>query len=324
MIAGLVCLILVVGGTTRLTESGLSIVRWDPVTGVVPPMSADDWQAAYAGYLAIPEAQSVHRGITLAEFQGLFWWEWVHRILARLVGLVIAVPFFVLLLRGRIRPALQLRLANLPILVAAQGVLGWYMVKSGLTDRTDVSPYRLVAHLGVAMLIYVIATWTAMTMGQEEGAATGERSTHLAGDRTALLVAALALVTLLSGGFVAGLDAGRVYNTFPFMGDGLLPREYWTVVSGWRNWFENPAAAQFNHRLFAVGTLVTVLVLWIRRHRANARWHLVALAALVQVALGITTLLLSVPIPVAALHQLGAVALLTTGLWAAAGRPRER
>lgn len=314
LVATAICVVvaLVIGGITRLTESGLSITEWRPVSGVVPPMSDADWARAFQSYLQIPEAQDVHRGITLDAFKALYWWEWVHRLLARLVGLVIAVPFFVLLLRRRIRPALQLRLANLPILVAAQGVLGWYMVKSGLTERTDVSPYRLVAHLAVAVVIYLIAAWTAITL----------RRRVVAMDRLGVTVAVLAFVTILSGGFVAGLDAGKVYNEFPLMGAGVVPTEYGAMGAWWRDALENPVSAQFNHRVMAIMTLLVALGAWrVRDGRGSAEalraWRWVAIAAMAQVTLGIGTLLLAVPIPLAALHQVGALGVLTAGLWAA-------
>jgi len=149
-----VVLTVAIGGITRLTESGLSITQWRPVSGILPPRSGAEWNDAYQRYLEIPEAQTVHRGITLGEFQSLFWWEWIHRLLARLVGLVLAVPYFVFLIRGRLRPGHRGRLLLLPVLAAAQGVLGWYMVKSGLEIRQDVSPYRLTAHLGMALVIF--------------------------------------------------------------------------------------------------------------------------------------------------------------------------
>lgn len=310
-----VILTLVVGGVTRLTESGLSITEWKPVSGVLPPLSAAAWDRAYQAYLQIPEAQTVHRGITLLEFKQLFFWEWAHRLVARLAGLVLAVPFLAFFATGRIPRDLRLRFLALPLLTVAQGALGWYMVKSGLAVRTDVSQYRLVAHLGLALTIYVVATWTAFTIDVR----------HEAGRRwhpAALAIATLAFVTILSGGFVAGLDAGRIYNSFPFMGDGLVPPGYTQLSPTWRNLFENAATAQFNHRLLAIGTLVVVAWrAWRERAARGALsrpWLAVVAAVLVQVSLGIATLLLSVPVPVAALHQLGAVALLTAALWAAA------
>lgn len=315
----MVIVTLVVGGVTRLTESGLSITQWQPITGVIPPLSQAHWESAFQQYLLIPEAQTVHLGITLEQFKVLYWWEWAHRFAARLAGLVIALPFFVLLVRRQIPRRLIPQLLLLPVLTAAQGALGWYMVSSGLSDRTDVSQYRLVAHLGLALVIYVIAVWTAMTLhARETTRGEGSRKSR------ATALAVLTFVTILSGGFVAGLDAGHIYNTFPMMGSSVAPAGYWQIEPAWRNWFENPAAVQFNHRLLAMVVLVMSAWWWAasRRRVGDARearaWNMIGLAVVVQVALGITTLVMRVPIPVAALHQLGAVALLTAALWAAA------
>lgn len=329
----------VVGGITRLTESGLSITTWEPVAGILPPLSHADWERAYQAYLRIPEAQTVHQGITLTGYQALYWWEWFHRIVARGVGLVIALPWLWFLARRRLTTRQAVGYGLLPVLVAAQGALGWYMVSSGLAVRTDVSQYRLVAHLLLALTIFVIATWQATSLGRaaRQAAAHGDgaglaastpRGTDPA-DRadpalaTALLgLVALAFTTIASGGFVAGLDAGKVYNEFPLMGGQLVPREYAQFAPLWHNWFDNPVAAQFNHRLLAMLTLVTAWALWAWGRRAlsgapQRALTRVALVAVGQVALGITTLLWSVPVPVAALHQLGAVALLASALVAA-------
>ncbi|MBL8982127.1 MAG: COX15/CtaA family protein [Gemmatimonadetes bacterium] len=304
--AVVVVLTLVIGGTTRLTESGLSITEWKPVSGVIPPLSADAWDAAFQAYLQIPEAQTVHRGITLEQFQRLFWWEWAHRFVARLAGLVMTVPFLWLVIKNRVPAGWMGRLGALPLLTAGQGALGWYMVSSGLSERTDVSQYRLVAHLGLALLIYAIACWNWMDLR------TGPRDGGVG--RFAAGVAALASVTILSGGFVAGLDAGHIFNTFPLMGGTLVPTGYWQLSPAWTNWFENAASAQFNHRLLATTTFLATLAYLIRRGRGAA--PMAAVAAL-QVCLGIATLVMSVPIPIAAAHQLGAVLLLTAALRAA-------
>jgi cytochrome c oxidase assembly protein subunit 15 len=258
----------------------------------------------------------VHRGITLVSFQKLFWWEWTHRMLARGVGLVLAVPFFVLLLRRRIRPAMRLRLMNLPLLAALQGGMGWYMVQSGLAGRTSVSPYRLVAHLAVALVIFAIAVWTASEIHTPEVERDSSGSA-----RTAMLAAsvltAFAFLAMLSGGFVAGLDAGHIFNTFPLMEGRLIPAGYDTI-DGWRNVFENPIAAQLHHRCVAI---VTALMVWGASVVAVARaWPrplrrglLVASFIIAcQLALGIATLLLSVPIALAVLHQVTALALFAT------------
>lgn len=276
--AAAVVLAVAIGGITRLTESGLSITEWRPVSGILPPMSAADWNAAYAGYLAIPEAQTVHRGITLSQFQALFWWEWVHRLLARLVGLVLAVPYFVLLAQGHVRRSHRGRLLLLPVLAAAQGALGWYMVKSGLEVRTDVSPYRLTAHLGMALIIYLVCIWTALGLGNRT---VSPQRTPPSVRRWIWAGLTLTIVTLLSGGFVAGLDAGKIFNTFPLMGGHVVPPGYVLPNARWRNPFENPIAAQFHHRVLALTT---------------------------------ATLLLSVPIVVGVLHQVTALAVLTAML----------
>jgi cytochrome c oxidase assembly protein subunit 15 len=303
---------LIVGGATRLTESGLSITEWKPVTGVLPPMSSDAWREAYQQYQQIPEAQTVHAGITLSQFKVLYWWEWAHRLAGRLVGLVVLIPFLWFWRRGTIPRDLFPRLASLPLLVGAQGALGWYMVSSGLAERTSVSPYRLVAHLSLALLIFAIAVWTAAELGRSDEA----RAAASPGVRRAVLgLTFAAALTIISGGFVAGLDAGRIFNEFPLMGGEVVPAGY-DAGTGIRNWFENPIAAQFNHRWLAVLLAVSIWVLWIvaeRRWPVHLRgWmRLAAVAALAQVVLGITTLLLGAPVLVAMIHQLGAVGLLT-------------
>ncbi len=243
--------------------------------------------------------------------------------MARLVGLVIAIPFFILLLRGRIRPSLRLRMANLPLLVTLQGAMGWYMVQSGLSDRTSVSQYRLTAHLALAIIIYVVAAWTAFRLHpSNEGDTVAIDHTEPNGG--ALALSALVFVVILTGGFVAGLDAGLVYNTFPLMGGSVVPPTYGDLSPMWRNWFENPAAVQFHHRTLALLTLgIALWYAWRRRATtsdaaARRAWSLVQLAGVVQVSLGVATLLLHVPIPVAALHQAGALGLLTATLYAGA------
>jgi cytochrome c oxidase assembly protein subunit 15 len=306
-----------VGGATRLTESGLSITEWKPVTGVLPPMTAEAWQDAYQQYLVIPEARTVHAGITLPQFKALYWWEWAHRLAGRLVGVVVLIPFLWFWRRGLIRPGLFPRLLSLPILVGAQGALGWYMVRSGLADRTSVSPYRLVAHLSLALLIFGIAVWTAAALGRP-----GEGRLRAPGGVRPMILTliALAVITMTSGGFVAGLDAGRIFNEFPLMGGRVVPAGY-GMMSGIRNWFENPIAAQFNHRLLAVLLALTIWAVWLvseRRWAANLRQWMrwAALAVLLQASLGVATLLSGTPVGVAVAHQLGAVALLTVLLLA--------
>ncbi len=336
-----VALTVVVGGITRLTESGLSITEWRPIAGVLPPLSASAWAEAYAKFLAIPQAQTIHAGITLAAFKGIFWWEFFHRIAARFVGLVIAVPFLWFWATGRIPPGLKGRLASLPLLVLAQGALGWYMVSSGLSVRVNVSQYRLAAHLGLALVILVVALWTSASLRAASRAPTdtapgdGGRAPavraastgafdHTRFARIADGFAIWTFLVILSGAFVAGLRAGKIYNTFPLMGGQVVPPGYDTLDGFFTNAFENPAAAQFHHRVFAILTVCVAFGLWFwvgaatgapsRLVRAQRN---VAVVASVQVALGIATLLLAVPIAIAALHQLTAVALLGAAVLAA-------
>ena len=301
-----------IGGATRLTESGLSITEWKPVTGVIPPMNAAAWQEAYDQYRLIPEARTVHAGLTLAQFKSLYWWEWAHRLAGRVVGLVVAIPFLYFWRRRWIPPGLFPRLLSLPILVAAQGALGWYMVRSGLSERTSVSPYRLVAHLSLALLIFGIAVWTAAALGR---GSDGRLRAPIGVRRVLMVLIGAVVVTMMSGGFVAGLDAGRIFNEFPLMGGQIVPAGY-NAVGGIRNWFENPIAAQFNHRLLAVLLTLVIWGTWIyaeRRWVANLRrWmRVAAVVALLQAALGIATLLSGATVGIAMIHQLGAVALLT-------------
>jgi len=304
-----VAIALVAGGITRLTHSGLSITEWKPVRGVLPPMGADQWELAYRSYLRIPEAQTIHRGITLGQFQVLYWWEWTHRLLARGLGLVLALPWFWFLLRGKIRPGDRAKLGLLPLLTLAQGALGWYMVKSGLEVRTDVSPYRLVAHLGLALVIFVVAVWWALSLGEgphRSGPAPPVGTLTKAG----LVGLAATLITMLSGGFVAGTDGGKVYNTFPLMGGRLIPPGYRGLS------FEDPVSTQFHHRIIAISTAVLLLVLAARAIRSmepsfRRAGLALGVAVLVQVGLGIATLLLSVPPVLGVAHQASALAVLT-------------
>jgi heme a synthase len=312
---GLIFLMVVVGGITRLTLSGLSITEWKPVIGIVPPLSAADWAAEFARYQQIPEYRAIHFAMSLDEFKSIYYWEYVHRLLGRLIGVAFALPFIWFLARRRLpwRPAPPL--AGILLLGFLQGALGWYMVESGLADRVEVSQYRLVAHLALALAIYAAILWTALgIVGGSPGASAGWR-------RAADAVLALVAVTILAGGFVAGTRAGLTYNTFPLMDGRLLPAGYDQLQPFYLNWFENIAAVQFDHRALAIATATGIFVLWAAGVRSRlskpgrkALHALLAVAAL-QVALGISTLLLVVPIPLAAAHQAGAVLLLTAAIF---------
>lgn len=321
--AVMLLLIVVIGGVTRLTESGLSITEWAPVTGVFPPLTADAWEEAFAAYQQIPEYQQINRGMTLAEFKRIYFWEYLHRLWARLVGLAIAVPFVWFLVRGGLPRRLTWRLATLLVLTGAQGALGWFMVASGLADRTDVSQYRLAAHLGLALIIYMATVWTAADLL----GGTGDRGQRdpldpaTEGLRTmAGVLVGIVFLTAVAGAFVAGLDGGHAYNTFPLMGGRLVPGGYSALDPWWRNLFENVAAVQFNHRVLGMLSALGALGLWVAGRgraigrRASLLLLLLPLTALVQVTLGIVTLILAVPVGIAALHQAGAVALLTVSL----------
>ena len=301
-----------IGGITRLTESGLSITEWRPISGIVPPLSAGEWQQEFALYRQIPEFQQLRPEMTLEEFKGIFWWEYVHRLWGRLIGVVFAAGFVALLLRRQIRRPLAPHLVAMFVLGGLQGALGWFMVQSGLSVRTDVSQYRLAAHFLAALAIYSYMFWTALTLLRaptKEGTARQLRP-HL------LAIACVLIVTLTFGAFVAGLNGGLVYNSFPLMGGALVPGD--AFQTAWSA-FEDPVTAQFIHRWLAMTVVVLVIALWLRRRglpTAAARpVDALAAMALLQAALGISTLLLVVPIPLAAAHQAGAVVLWTLTLW---------
>lgn len=300
-----------VGGITRLTESGLSITEWRPVSGVLPPMNEADWQAALEMFQQIPQAQTTHAGITMGEFKFIYWWEWFHRIVARTVGLVFAVPFLWFWMRRQLPRPLFWRLSWLPVLTLAQGFLGWYMVQSGLAQRTEVSAVRLAMHLSLALAILVVALWTYADLRERPAIAEPSRGWK----RAALGLAALIGITIVTGAFVAGLRGGRVYNTWPLMGNTFFPDGYAAFAGFLYNAVENPIAAQFHHRMLAYVTTLAALAFGIlaeRRLTGDARraTRLVSAAVLLQVKVGIVTLLLAVPVWLGALHQfVGVVAL---------------
>jgi heme a synthase len=313
---GLIFSMVVVGGITRLTLSGLSITEWQPIVGVVPPLSAADWAAQFAKYKEIPEYRFVQYAMTLDEFKSIYWWEYAHRLLGRLIALAYAVPFLWFLASRRLPRPLVPWLAGILLLGFGQGALGWYMVKSGLADRTEVSQYRLVAHLALALAIYAAILWVALGIVRAPAWGDPGWRWRRAGDTILFLVA----LTILAGGFVAGTRAGLSYNTFPLMDRRVVPAGYAQLHPFVLNWFENIAAVQFDHRVLALATAVAVLLVWAAGWRvglpqpARAALHGLAVAALLQVTLGVTSLVLVVPIPLAAAHQAGAVLLLTAAI----------
>lgn len=319
---GLVFSMVVLGGVTRLTGSGLSMVEWEPISGILPPLNEAAWQEEFAGYQASPEYQKVNYGMTLDQFKVIFWFEYAHRLLGRLLGLVFLLPFLYLLLRGRIRRPLVPRLVIVFIIGGLQGLLGWYMVKSGLIDQPHVSQYRLAAHLTVAVAVYGYMLWLALgLLGVPPLPAASISAKRATPKRLALWVTCVILITMLSGAFVAGLKAGFAFNTFPKMGDAWVPPALFALDPFYRNFFENLITVQFQHRLLAVLALLSVIALWSLTRRqvlaSQTRFglHLLLALTLLQVGLGIGTLLWHVPVPVAAAHQANALLLFTVALF---------
>ena len=314
-LAGLVLAMVVLGGITRLNHAGLSIVDWRPLVGVLPPFGEEGWQALFADYKRFPEYQEINRGMTLDEFKEIFWLEYAHRLLGRLVGLAFAVPFVWFLVRRAFDRPLALKTLAIGILGGLQGLLGWYMVKSGLVDRPDVSPYRLAAHLGLAVAIYGCLIWVTLGLLMRKAA---EQLRQAARWRIAIWGAAgLVFLTILSGAFVAGNDAGLAYNTFPLMAGAIVPPDIFLIQPLWRNFFENVPLVQLDHRLLAMLTVLVVILIW----AAALRWlgpspartvlHVAAAAVLIQFVLGIATLLTFVPVPLGVAHQAGAMVVFT-------------
>lgn len=305
--AAVVFAVVVVGGITRLTRSGLSIVEWQPLLGAIPPLNEADWQALFAKYRATPEFNRVNFDMTLEGFKTIFWWEYAHRLLGRLAGAVFLLPYLYFLFRKQVTGSLALKLGGVFLLGALQGALGWWMVKSGLVDDPRVSQFRLTAHLGLALLIFSCQVWIAC------GLLTGN-SGKIA------FVPVLVFLMALSGGMVAGIRAGSSYNTFPLMNGQLLPPEMFLLEPWWRNFGYNMAAVQFVHRGFFWLLLVVVAIAAFKRRFDNPSKILV-LAFVLQATLGIATLLLKVPVALAAAHQAGAVLLLAAAVWFAHAAP---
>ena len=299
---GLVAIMVVIGGVTRLTGSGLSMVEWRPIIGILPPLTEVEWMRVFNLYQASPEFQQVNMDMNLAEFKVIFFWEYVHRVWGRLLGLAFGLPLLFFWLAGRIPQGYGLPFLGLLALGSMQGIIGWWMVTSGLVDNPAVSQYRLAIHLSMALLILLLLLWTALNL-------RFGRSKRPSGHAAATLL--LVALTIIAGAFVAGMDAGLLYNEYPLMGDGLVPVEY--GENGLFDPFDNPATAQFHHRWIAVLTVLAVADLWVFGLRKGLRGlvHIMAMSVIIQFLLGLTTLLLGVPVWAGALHQAGAVLLLS-------------
>ena len=312
----LVFAMVVLGGITRLTGSGLSMVDWRPLMGWLPPLSDAEWQSVFEMYQLSPEYQKVNSHMDVHAFKSIFWLEYLHRLLGRLIGIVFLLPFLYFLAKGYIRKAEWPKYLLMFVLGGLQGVLGWYMVKSGLVDNPHVSQYRLTAHLVAAFAIYAYMFWVAMSLLFP---ATGTKNHDWYPRALALTV--LTSLTIISGGFVAGLKAGKIYNTFPMMGDYWLPPGTFALEPVWRNFFENMTTVQLDHRILAITTFVAIVSFWFVARRADmpdrTRPALTAMlhTALMQVILGISTLLLMVPVALGAAHQAVAMLLFTITLY---------
>jgi heme a synthase len=314
----LVFAMVVVGGVTRLTRSGLSIVEWQPLMGAIPPLTQSHWQELFEKYQQTPEFLRVNQDMSLHEFKRIFWWEYIHRLLGRLIGLAFFVPLVWLLVKGRIERALLPRLIAIFLLGGLQGAVGWWMVKSGLVDDPRVSHVRLSIHLGIAFAIFAAMFWTALGLLSGEPAKDPRRR-HLAACGAALC--ALVFLMVLSGGLVAGTRAGYAYNTFPLMNGDFLPPESFMLEPWWQNFLHNMAAVQFNHRLIAWLLFLAIPAFWwaLRRIalplRARLASNLLIAMLGVQLVLGVSTLLLRVPVALGAAHQAGAMLLFALALW---------
>src|SRR5260221_2848496 len=310
--------IVVVGGITRLTHSGLSIVEWQPIVGALPPLDEAGWQETFGKYKQTPQYRLVNPGMSLDGFKSIFWWEYIHRLLGRLIGAAFLLPLLWFALRGRIARALAWKFAAIFGLGALQGALGWYMVQSGLVDNPRVSQFRLTAHLGIAFLIYAAMLWIVFDLLFTRAGPVSRRLR-----RFAFALAALIFVMVLSGGLVAGTRAGHAYNTFLLMNGRFVPQEIFALEPWYLNFSNNISTVQFDHRLIACP--LAYLLPWCCLHvgsevvprRARLAADLLLGALALQIALGIATLLLAVPVPLAAAHQAGALLVFSAALFSA-------
>lgn len=299
--AFLVAVMIVIGGMTRLTGSGLSMVEWRPLMGTLPPLSVAEWQRVFDLYRASPEYEQVNHGMDLSGFKSIFFWEYFHRLWGRLLGILFGLPLVFLFVTRRVPFGYNRRLITLLLLGGFQGVIGWWMVKSGLSEDATVSQYRLAVHLGMALVLFSMLIWTGLDLLYQP-------SRHPRGHTMGSLL--LIAITIMAGALVAGMDAGLLYNEYPMMGAGLLPAEYGDA--GYLDAFENPASAQFHHRWIAALTFAAVIFLGLRARRDGHKilGGAVIGAVTLQFLLGIATLLHSVPVTLGGMHQAGAVVLL--------------
>jgi cytochrome c oxidase assembly protein subunit 15 len=317
--AAVVLAMILLGGVTRLTHSGLSMVEWKPLMGVIPPLSQDSWQQTFEKYQQFPEYQKINSGMTLGEFKSIFLFEYAHRVLGRMIGMLFLVPFLFFYFTRRLPAKLMPKLALMFVMGGFQGLLGWYMVKSGLVDNPHVSQYRLTAHLGTAVIVYAYMLWVAFGLLLPEPDKTMRLGSGLR--RLSYSITGLLFLMILSGGLVAGTRAGLAYSTWPLMGDSFIPAGLYASSPAWLAAFEDITTIQFNHRIFAYILFVLIVAFGLRAFRAGVSGRLVlgvhALLTLllIQVTLGIATLLYLVPVTLAAAHQGVAICLFTSSLF---------
>jgi cytochrome c oxidase assembly protein subunit 15 len=328
-LSGMVLVQVMLGAVTRLTDSGLSIMEWRPIMGVIPPLNDAEWQRVFDIYRQIAEYQIVNAGMSLDAFKTIFWWEYLHRVWGRLIGVAFLVPFLWFWARGQLRGAKARRVFAIFVLGGLQGVMGWVMVMSGFADRTDVSQYRLVAHLMLALLIYGLLLWQALNLLQPTAFdVDGAQRDRLR--RNGLIMTGLITLEIAVGGFVAGLDGGLIYNNFPMMGEHWIAGDLFHLSPWWINFFENPGAAQFLHRLMSGFVAIALISMTVRGRRADPpralkrRFYYLPFALLLQASLGIATLMLVVPLPLAVAHQAGAFLLFTVSLYVMHGLKARR
>jgi len=317
----MIFVMVVLGGLTRLTHSGLSMVEWKPVTGFLPPMTELVWQDTFEKYQQYPQFKIKNPDMDLTGFKSIFWLEFIHRVWGRSIGIVFFVPFMFFLFKKKLDRKLIPKLIMMFVLGGLQGLLGWFMVKSGLSDRPDVSQYRLTAHLIFAFFLYGWIFWTALGLLFPRPHAFKQPSLHAYKGFLSALTCLL-VITIMSGGFVAGTDAGFIYNTFPLMGDTLIPKDLFAFDPWIKNFFENVVTIQFTHRILTTLLFVSVIGFWIKTlnqdlpERTRIALHCLLATVILQFILGISTLLLVVPVALGVAHQAGALILLTAMLWA--------
>lgn len=313
--AAVVYLMVVVGGVTRLTQSGLSMVEWAPIMGIIPPMNDAEWLDVFGKYRESPEYLKINAGMSLEAFKGIFYWEYGHRVLGRVIGMIYFFPLLFFVIKGMVPRAWYARLFALFVLGGLQGAMGWYMVKSGLVDVPHVSQYRLTAHLGLALVIFALMLWYGLDFLRGERRHNRATSAYLLSTAS---VIGIVFLMMLSGGFVAGTKAGFIMNTFPKMAGSWIPAGLVSIEPGWKNLFENPVMIQFVHRCTAI--IVAAAVVWSfvksrnQPFQTGGVWVLVIVVC--QIVLGISALVMRVPVWLGAMHQAGAVALLAVAIFA--------